>query len=167
MNSRGRVHSILETLKAAYGSLQEPNYAFAPKRYAALRCHPLVGDVMSRYFVKDDTDLNDHVSMHLRVLHAHGSLMLCLSFVDKWTMLFRLEAENPVYTEVIERASHDLLPAEREIMGLLRKHGFRLVTKSEAATPVQMKLFNTDRQEARLYHTIVADDGVVPLVLLR
>jgi len=166
MNEPGRAYELLESLMAAYGSLEEPNYSFMEKRYKALLRHPFLTDVMSRYFVKNDTDLNDHASLHLRVLHKDGSTMVCLSFVDNWAMLFRLEVLNPIYAEVIEPSSSRASPADRELIQLLAQHGFKLITRSEAARPIEMNLFNTDKTEARFYHAIIADDGIVPEVLL-
>ncbi|HUT57769.1 MAG TPA: hypothetical protein VNA25_07940 [Phycisphaerae bacterium] len=167
MSATERFQEILTTARAAYGDLEEPNYAFAEKRYRNLRRHPFIGDLMSRYLVRDDTDLNDHVSVHLRVLHAEGSAVVCLSFVGNWAMLFRLASESPMYEDVIGPECYRALPPERDIAMLLRNHGFKLLTKAEAALPISMNLFNTDRDETRVYHAIVADDGVVPKVLLR
>jgi hypothetical protein len=166
MNAQERSRELVESLRAAYGDLEHPNYLFKEKRYKSLLRHPFISDAMLRYFVKNDTDLNDHASLHLRVLHNDGSMMVCLSFVDNWAMLFRLEKVNPVYAEVIEPSSSSVLPAEQEVMRLLGQHGFNLVTRREAAVSVDMNLFNTDRTEARLYHAIVSDDGIVPQVLL-
>ena len=92
-------------------------------------------------------------------------MMVCLSFVGNWAMLFRLGKQNPVYTDVIENLSQYIFPAEGEVMGLLNQHGFKLVNKKEAATPIAMNFFNTDKAEARLYHAIISDDGIVPKVL--
>lgn len=166
MNELERSRELLESLVAAYGSLEEPNYSFMEKRYKSLLRHPFLGDLLSRYFVKDDTDLNDDAALHLRVLHNEGSMMVCLSFVDSWAMLFRLEMLNPVYAQVIEPSSSPALLAEREVMTLLEQHGFKLITRREAASHVEMNLFNTNRADACLYHAIVADDGIVPSVLL-
>ena len=166
MSGHERLPELIESLMLVYGSLEQPNYAFMEKRCKSLLYHAFIVDVMSRYFVKNDTDLNDHASLHLRVLHGDGSLMVCLSFVDNWAMLFRLEKLNPVFTEVIEPTSSPIFPAEREVMHLLEKHGFRLIKKSEAAARIEMNLFNTERTETRLYHAIIADDGIVPKVLL-
>jgi hypothetical protein len=121
---------------------------------------------MRMYFVKDDTDLNDHASLHLRILHQNGSMMACLSFVDNWVMLFRLETQNLVYANVLDGSSPHILPAEREVMKLFSQHGLKLISREEAAVPINISLFNTDRTETRLYHAIVADDGIVPKVLL-
>jgi hypothetical protein len=166
LNTTERSRELVESLRAAYGNLERPNHSFMEKRYGALLHHPFITDAMSRYFVKNETDLNDHASFHLRVLHDNGSMMVCLSFVDNWAMLFRLEEVNPIYAEVIEPSSSRVLSAEREMMRLLEQHGFTLVTRREAAAPVEMNLFHTDRTESRVYHAIIADDGIVPKVLL-
>lgn len=167
MSVRSRLDEILATISAAYGNLDEPNYAFAAVRLRKLRHHPVIGDLMSRYFVLDETDLNDHVAIHLRVLHGEGSCVLCLSLVDSWAMLFRLAHESRVYEKIIEPFCPAALSAELHIAELLQGHGFKLLTKGEAAWPVAMNLFNTDREESRIYHAVIADDGIVPDVLLR
>lgn len=166
MNTTERFHEILATVNAAYGSLDQPHFAFAAERYRKLKCHPVVNDLMSRYFVRDETDLNDHVAMHIRVLHPEGSDVVCLSFVDKWAMLFRLIPNSLLYERIIETGYAGALAPERDIIGLLQENGFKLLTKVEAAQPIAMNLFNTERGDTRIYHAIISDDGVIPQVLL-
>lgn len=167
MSGTSRLDDILATVRAAYGSLDEPNYAFAEVRLRKLRHHPIISDLMSRYFVRDETDLNDHVALHLRVLHDEGSCVVCLSLVDDWAMLFRLAHESRVYEEVIEPFCPGVLSPEQDIVELLQNYGFELLTKAEAASLISMNLFNTERNDARVYHAVIADDGLVPEVLLR
>lgn len=166
MSISDRYVEIVATVKAAYGSLDEPNYAFAESRLQNLRQHPVIGDLMMRWFVHDVTDLNNHIALHLKVLHAEGSCVVCLSLVDKWAMLFRLGHKSQVYSEVIGPTQFGASSSERAIIELLQKYGFKLLSKAEAALPLPMKFFNTERDEARVYHAVVADDGVVPEVLL-
>jgi len=166
MSDTGRFEEIVATVKAAYGSLEEPNYTFAEKRLRDLRKHPVISDLMTRWFVHDETDLNDHIALHLKVLHAEGSCVACLSLVDSWAMLFRLGHESEIYKEVIDPTQLGASSSERDIIDLLHKHGFKLLSKAEAALPIPMSLFNTERDEVRVYHAVVADDGVVPEVLL-
>ncbi len=166
MSDTSRLEEILTTIRVAYGSLAEPNYFFVEKRYHNLRRHEVIGDLMSRYFIHDETDLNDHLALHLRVLHSDGNCVVCLSFVDDWAMIFRLARESQLYEEVIGPICHDASSSEQDIANLLQKQGFKLLTKAEAALPVPMNLFNTERDETRVYHAVISDDGVVPEVLL-
>lgn len=165
MQKESRLQEILESIKRAYGSLDDPNYSFAERRYRSLRCHPFVLDMMKMYYVQDQTDLNDHMALHLEILHKDGSMLICLSFVDSWAMTFRLETQKKPQNKILE-ASSDLLPDERGIVDMLFKHGFKQITKEEASTRVDMNLCDTDRSEARLYHAIISDDGTLPPILL-
>ena len=167
MKRTGRFAEIVATVKAAFGSLDEPNYAFAEERLRNLRQHPVIADLMARWFVRDETDLNNHMALHLKVRHAEGCCVVCLSLVDKWAMLFRLAHESQVYEEVIHPAQPVLSSSERDIVELVQKHGFNLLSKAEAALPIPMNLFSTERDDVRIYHAVIADDGVVPEVLLR
>lgn len=182
MSDTGRFEEILATVKAAYGSLEEPNYTFAQKRLRKLRQHPIIGDLMARYFVRDETDLNNDLALRLRVLHDEGSCAVCLSLVDRWAMFFRLAHESRVYADnwalllnlaygrgylgVIDSSCSGASASEQDIIELLHKHGFKLLSKAEAALPLPMNLFDTERDEARVYHAVVADDGETPEVLL-
>ena len=163
MENDGRISELLESIRTAYGSLENPNFSFIGIRYEMLLRHPIVADIMSRYFVKNDTDMNAHAALHLRVLHDQGGLMVCLSCVDHWAMLFRLD--DPLYVKVLDDSTLDLLGAERDMLKLLAEHGFKLVSRHEAATPIPLNLFDTDLDETRIYHAIVSDDGVIPEVL--
>ncbi len=137
------------------------------KRYGSLLRHTFVADVMAKYFVKDDTDLNDHAALHLRVRDDTGvTAQVCLSFVSNFALLFRFNGQSLVYAEVVDESTPGLRLLERDILALLQKHRFKLLTKSDAAAPIEMELFNTDKSDARVYHAVVSDDGIVPQVLL-
>jgi hypothetical protein len=164
--SAERLQEIMNSLRAAYGSLEEPNYSFAEKRLQSLRHHSLIIDLMSRYSIRDITDLSDHLALHLEVRHAEGANVVCLSCIDHWSMLFRLAFENPIYDKIIEPSCYGALGPERDIVQLLQKYGFKMLTKVEAAFPVSIKLFNTESNQALVYHALISDDGVVPQVLL-
>ncbi|MCA9101574.1 MAG: hypothetical protein KDA63_10505 [Planctomycetales bacterium] len=158
--------SIVEAIRAAYGDLERPNYAFTKKRYKTLIRHDFVADLMATYFVKDDTDLNDHVAVHLRVRDNHCvTLQLCLSLVSNFAMAFRYDSNGLLYSEVVDGSTADLTDFEREILNRLEKYGFRVLCKSEAAVPIEMNLFNTDANDARVYHAVISDSGLVPDVL--
>lgn len=159
------VKELLQSVELSYGSLDNPNYGFMEKRYKTLIRHPFIFEMMSRFFVKNDTDLNDHASLHLKVIHDDGSMMICLSFIDNWAMVFRLDRKSECYSDVLASSSPSLLPGEREAMKLLDQHHFKVVSREDAANPIAMTLFNTDINDARIYHAIIADDGIVPKVL--
>lgn len=165
MTSANRHEEIVSSIRAAYGSLEKPNYAFAEGRLKTLRGHACVRDLMSRYRVDDQTDLNDHAALHLLVRHDDGGCVVCLSLVAPWAMVFRLERESLLYERVIEASSPEILPAERDVIAQLGRHGFELLTREEAAMPIAINLFNTDREDARVYHAVVSDDSVLPRVL--
>jgi hypothetical protein len=165
MQQESRLQEILESIKRTYGSLDDPNYSFAEKRYRSLLRHPFVLSMMKTYHVLDQTDLNDHVALHLEILHKDGSMLICLSCVDSWVMIFRLETQHFPEVKILE-ASSDLLPAERDVVDMLFKHGFKQITREEASTRIDMNLCDTDRSEARLYHALISDDGTLPFFLL-
>ena len=167
MSASHTSQEVAESIKTAYGNLEQPNYSFMKKRYGVLRRHPVVTDLMTRYFVKDDTDLNDHAAVHLRVRDTNGSMLqVCLSFVANFVMLFRFQIDSGVYSEVVDRETKSRCVLEDEVLALLEKHKFRLLSKMEAAAPIEMNLFNTERTDTRIYHAIVEDSGVVPQILL-
>ena len=158
---------VVRAIETAYGSLTQPNYTFMKKRCNSLRRHGFVADLMGRYFIKDDTDMNDHAAIHLRVQDSKGVMIeVCLSFVANFAMLFRYETGSLIYNQVLDKESTNLNAIELEVLALLEKHNFTVLTKSEAAAPIEMNLFNTERTDTRIFHAIIGDSGVVPEVLL-
>lgn len=167
MTAGNRHEEIVSSIKAAYGSLEKPSYAFAERRLETLRRHAFVQDLISRYRVDDQTDLNDHAALHLLVRHSEGSCVVCLSLVAPWAMVFRLARESLMYARVIEANSPSILPAERDVVEQLGTYGFKLLTREESAAPIAINLFHTDLEETRVYHAVISDDGVLPQVISR
>ena len=158
---------IVDEIIAASGSLEHPSYEFMEKRRKALARDPLVGCLMQRYFVKDDTDLNDHAAIHLRVQDKNGTtVQLCLSFVDHFAVLIRFQNQSLIYQNVVDGSEERLQPIEQDILRLLEEYGFRPLGKSELAAPIEMNLYNTDRNETRVFHAVVDDCGLIPQFLL-
>lgn len=159
-----RVEAMIASIKQAYGDLDRPNYSFQERALKNLRRHPLVAEIQKRFPAKDITDLNDHQALHLHI-HEPAGVMLCLSLVSPWAMVFRISPRDQLYECVIDRSATDLSALEINILSLLEQHGFTVVTREEAATPIRMNLFDTDRSDVRVYHALISDDGVVPAVL--
>jgi hypothetical protein len=80
-------------------------------------------------------------------------------------MVFRIVPGELIYERVLDGEASDLFPMEARILFLLEQHGFTVMTREEAATPLKMNLFSTDRSDVRLYHALISDDGVIPAVL--
>lgn len=93
--------------------------------------------------------------------------MLCLSCVGAFAMLFRMDPGNAIYEAVVDTATEGLWRAERDILALLEKYAFHVLSKCDAALHLDMQLFNTEREECRVYHAVISDDGVIPHVLLK
>ena len=167
MNRSINNQEVVEAIKVAYGSLEQPNYLFQEKRYKALLRHDIIADLMASYFVKNDTDLNDHAALHLCIQDDNSiTLELCLSLVSNFAMLFRFQARSMLYEVVVDEFTPDLQAIERDILTLIEKHRFRLLSKSNLAAPICMTLFNTKKSDTRVYHALVDDCGVVPQYLL-
>jgi hypothetical protein len=96
-------------------------------------------------------------------VHGQGETMVCLSLVGNWAMMFQLRRDR--YSAVIEEDSSGLASADREILRLLAYYGFRLLTGAEAVLPIGINLFDTPRDEARVYHAVISDDGILLDVL--
>lgn len=165
MDASSRRSEIMESVLAAYGNLDAPSFHFQEVRYEQLLKHQVVFELLGRYFVKNETDLNSHAALHLHVVHADGETMVCLSFVGNWAMMFQLR--KGLYSAVIDEHSPAMTPADREIIRLLSKHGFRLLTGAEAVMPVEITLFDTPRDQARVYQALISDDEVLPEAVRR
>jgi hypothetical protein len=157
------LQEVVQSLEAAYGDLALPDLSSQERRYRLLVTHGIVFEMMRRFFVKDETDLNDHMAVHLHLCAPRCNLMVCLSLVEPWCMVFRMQHDEEVYDSVIEDTPRS--GPEAEVVLLLERHDFRIVGRQLAAMPLRMSLPNTDDDDVRIYHGIVSDDGIVPEVL--
>ncbi len=161
-----RTAQIAASIRSAYDGRGERRFAFIEKNYETLRHHPVVSELMQGYFVKDATDLNAHCAMHLQVMTGSGGLMVCLSCVSPWGMLFRLQDQEPRYVSVIASTDEAGSAEEAEVVTSLRRHGIELVSKEEARERIDVQLVDADPGHTIVYHAIVSDETFIPDVLL-
>lgn len=166
MTDSKNIQQIIDAVYAAYGREKRADYSFMESRRRNLIRHEFVCDMLARYFVKDDTDLNDHAALHLRVHDEDGILLgVCLSFVANFCMVFRFEPGTLLYSSVVDQSISSITNFEADVLALLAKHHFRIITRDEAITPIELNLFNSDKTETRIYHATIDDCGILPRVL--
>lgn len=163
-NDLTRLDEIVASLEALYGNLEQPHYGLTEKRLTMLRRHPFLKSLFQSFFVHDETDLNNHMALHLRVRGDEGDCEVCLSLAVPWAMLIRVTPDQ-MYSHVIASSNDCSTKMEREILALLERYKFKVLRRAEAASPIPMKLFDADSNETIVYHALISDDSVVPQFL--
>ncbi|MCA9279483.1 MAG: hypothetical protein H6815_01365 [Phycisphaeraceae bacterium] len=167
-----RFEHILESITKAFGDLSKPHYGFMEQQQKKLLLHPIISELISRFILTNDTDLNADHSLHLRVGkknlgQAQASVQWAdyavrLSFVHPWAAVFRISKQSGWYEEVIEPSTPGISRDDMEMLDVLEIHGFKLLTRSELQRPIQMRLFDTSPEDIRVYHALVADEPIRP-----
>jgi len=158
-------NEIKHLIEKKYGSLQSPDFSFVKNSYKELKSSDLVWELAKRFYIKDSTDLNDHVSLQLDLHTESGNWLICFSFLGCFCVLFRLD-DMGMYEKVITKNEISLLKEEKEIIALCLRYKYELMQKELLGEPVRIQLFNTDIEETNIYHAMFSDDGIVPEILI-
>lgn len=151
---------LFDQLKSVYGSLEEPTYfkindVMAQRPYARL-----VQELTSYFRVEETTDVNEDVSFQYELILGDDGWMLELSAVGPYAVFSRYEEQGGRF--LITPESENLEPPERQVIDLLRRHGLRVMGRSDLDVPVRMNFFVTEPESARLYHALFSDNDSLP-----
>lgn len=160
MNDQGILDEVLKLIRQRYRSLESPDFSFVE---AALAWHPYE-TVMSifhqRFQVEEDTDPNDDVSFGYLLTKGQQRWILRISMLGPYAVLLRLdESDNAA---VIHATTTELSALEKELTATLTDHGIHLLGLEVLLHPVPIRLFNTERENTRVYQALFSDCDVLP-----
>ena len=153
--------SFASYLDSAYGNLSAPDFDFAKRGfdkrpydriikrlrdYAAIE-EILVGeeDVCFSYFLKGRTNL----------------WKIELSLVGPFAIFVRLKAQVTA-DDFLHNRKEDLIEFERKVVEIVRNFGISLLTTNQLQISVPLTLFNTPKENVRLYQALFTDRDGLP-----
>lgn len=151
---------LLEQLRSVYGSLEEPTY-FKINEVMAQRPYAQLVQELANYFrVEEITDVNEDVSFQYELTQGDDEWVLELSAVGTYAAFSRYgeRGGRPLVTP----ESDNLAPPERQVIDLLRRHGLRVMSRSDLDVPIRMNLFVTEPERVCLYHALFSDNDSLP-----
>jgi hypothetical protein len=165
IETSGLVSDISRDVLEAYGSLDQPNFAFEqdPRRLAWYRealeeiaAHFLL-DMPGQFTLANVTDANcDHAC----VLQITGvrTWLFRLSLVGRYAVLLRA-SESTLKPLTLEEATEE---HEFFCLDVLRRNGIRILSSEILERPIALNLLDTDIADMCLYQALFLDDDVLP-----
>jgi len=119
----------------------------------------LLMDIAAAFSITNATDLNtDHG--YIFTLESTTSLSLQLSFVGPYAVLLRTALQGGL--EVVEQAANDNGMLERRLIQIVTTHNIRLLGRNVLEIPVNLKLFDTEPGNVRVYQALFRDTDILP-----
>ncbi|MGW2539963.1 hypothetical protein ACWC5I_03610 [Kitasatospora sp. NPDC001574] len=130
--------SVLADSRRSYGSLRDPDFAFATRTYQQQPYKALVDNLSGFAEVRDNTHLDSDVCFYYEVSTASGSWHLLLSMVGPYAMLFRAPrahwwSSRVVLTPIVD----DFRADEIRIHGLFSEWGFTFLSGAQSKISVE------------------------------
>ena len=142
--------NILEAIEATYGSLEQPNWAFVPKRIREGLYDDLVEKLRGLGSAQETTDQNEDCSRCLFIASRTESLTLRLSLVGKFACVH--DARGRFFSALDLRGS---AMGER-LCRLLESSGVELIDESVLRTET-----NFGGEARTLYDVLFSSDGLI------
>lgn len=149
---------IMQDIKVAYGSLEEPNFIFKQRNYSSRPYNNIVSKLSSEFEVEEDTDLNADVSQQLTVKHKDGSCAVELSLVGRYAVLLRVfDGCTPMV--LTDQNSNEY---ERKIIDIVEKNDVKILPQEVLEEKIELRLFYTERDRVCVYQALFSDTDFLP-----
>jgi hypothetical protein len=151
--------ALIELVRARYGSLEAPNYSWTHGAFDAKPHDGIVGELRTKFEVKDLTDPNDDVSTNLVVgIPGRAEWQVWLSLVGPFAAVTR---GDPAGARVVSGRdggdSHD-----HALVDALAGAGLEVLCRDVLETPISMPMFNAEPGEVTLFNALFTDADLRP-----
>jgi len=155
------VQEIIDQIQTTYGSLDEPNFSFRKQQGNTRPYDELVAAIIEELGLAADeyTDLNDDSCFGYTLSGDDGSWILELSMVGPFAAFSRVHENG---RQILATDDRDLTAPERRIVDLLTGHKLRIMRREELEQPIDLRLFNTDSENVRIYQALFSDTDILP-----
>ncbi len=143
-----------------YKSLEEPRFSFVDEALAARPYDPVALELLSWFWVFEDTDTNYDVAFEYLLRDQEQAWRLELSMLGRYAALLRTGAEN--LSVVIAPGRDDFLPREEWLLGFLQRKSITVLPQEILATPLPINLTNAELDDACIYHALFTDIAAKP-----
>lgn len=151
--------ALIQLVAARYGSLDAPTYWWTHSAFEAKPYEAIVGELRSKYKVKDLTDPNDDVSTFLRVaILGRAEWQVWLSLVGPFAAVTR---GDPTGARVVSgRDGGDL--DDQALLGVLAGAEIEVLCRGVLETTIDMPMFNAEPGEVTLFNALFTDADLLP-----
>jgi hypothetical protein len=161
------IEEIKRDVLRAYGSLEKPGFEFEREQHRQRLYEPflrdlaavLLLDVLGFFKIANVTDVNSDHGFVFTIQNG-GEWRLQLSFVGSYAVLMRLTGREVL--EVVDSDSTKNSLVENQIIQMLASHHVSLLDEEHLETPIDLKLFDTDPPNVRVYQALFSDVDVLP-----
>jgi len=148
-------------IAAAYKSLDQPDFSFVKRGFSSRPYDPLVKRLRDYAAIEEIAEADDDVCFSYLLKGRDALWKLDLSLVGPFGIFVRLRSRVARH-DFLHYGKADLTGFETKILDLLKGAGIKLLTSVDLSLPLPMTLFNTERQEVRLYHALFSDRSRLP-----
>lgn len=155
------MQQIIDQIQATYGSLEEPNFSFRKQQDNARPYDELVATIIEELELAADeyTDLNDDSCFGYTLSRDGVSWILELSMVGPFAAFSRIHENG---RKILAADDCDLTAPERRVLDLLTSRKLRIMRREELEQPIELRLFNTDPENTRIYQALFSDTDILP-----
>lgn len=161
------IETVRRDISEAYGPMDKPSFEFEKEERRRSAYEPflrdlaacLLMDTQGFFKIASITDVNSDHGFAF-IIQGIGEWWLQLSFVGLYAVLMRLTERSTL--EVINPDAAKKSATEELIIRLITKNGIHLLDKETLEIPIDLKLFDTELQNARVYQALFSDRDVLP-----
>ncbi len=150
--------ALYEVIKEKYKSFQRPEFYFVAKAISIQPYRDTVKKLESFFEVNEITDPNDDVSFRYILRSGNQEWVVELSMVGVFAIIFRIRDQG--FVDII-----DSDPTEEDeiiISEILSEADLQFFSKEELEAPIDMRLFNTNHGNVRVYQVLFSDTDMLP-----
>jgi len=154
------LNTIRRDVSKAYGSFEEPNFAFVSEAIANQPYRHLLAALSTIFSITVDMDPNYDVGWLFNLDGPNGEPVgLWLSMVGPYAVLIRTIGQNQ-YT-IVEPAT-PTTQNERNVLDMLEKFGVHALDRKTLEAPIHLALFNAAPENVRFFQALFTDTDVLP-----
>ncbi len=150
--------AVLKAIESNYKSLREPDFSFVSNAVSARPYDSLIDKIHEFCDIEEITDTNDDVSFRYVISKSNEQWIIELSMLGLYATVLRIFKAGDIKL-VTQNAS---APEDKDIVSLLLKSDFQILGKSELEEALDLKLFNTEPGNVRIYQALFSDTDVLP-----
>ena len=150
-----------DMIEGAYKSLVHPDFSFVKKVFSARPYDPLIKRLRDYGVVEELVEAEDDVCFSYLLKGQSSLWRLDLSVVGPFGLFIRLKAKVGS-SDFIHPGKADITGYEAKVLGLLQSAGIKLLTTDELSQRIPMTLYNTAKNNVRLYQALFSDREAQP-----
>ncbi len=156
-----RTEFYREFVESAYKSLENPDFGFVKKGFAARPYDPVIKRLRDYAAVEELTEADDEVCFTYLLKGRAALWKLDLSLVGPFGLFVRLTSRVN-RDDFLFAGKSDVVDFEVKIIDILKGAGIRLLNADDLALPMPIALFATGKEQARLYQALFSDRLKLP-----